>query len=326
MNELELLDPDLRRQRLTALARHPSAVGIDDVEVGATTLGRVELVVAFVPGDGAGAGKPARPPVAGPSHPNGLAPVNIRILEPDGTAARRLRVLEVHEAADRDDALLVTLAVDGDDGNGPAGTHTLELVGVAQLDPFFASAPFRLVPERGDAGPGPTQAPSGWAPLDVTGPPVVDYLARDDASFRALMGSRLAASVTGWSQTSPADVGQVLVEVLAHVADQLSYFQDAVATEAYLGTARRRVSVRRHARLLDYALHEGCNARVWAHVQVASPIRLAAGTRLGHTGRAADARRARRPRPPGGGGGRGDRLRDDAGCRAGARTQPTGAA
>ena len=47
-----------------------------------------------------------------------------------------------------------------------------------------------------------------------------------------------------------------LVELLAYVADRLSYYQDAVATEAYLGTARRRVSVRRHARLLDYRLHE----------------------------------------------------------------------
>ena len=94
------------------------------------------------------------------------------------------------------------------------------------------------------------------------------------------MRTRLAAAMPAWSETGPADVGQVLVEVLAHVADQLSYFQDAVATEAYLGTARRRVSIRRHARLLDYALHEGCNARVWAQVRVAAPVRLAAGTRL----------------------------------------------
>ena len=45
------------------------------------------------------------------------------------------------------------------------------------------------------------------------------------------------------------------------------YRQDAIANEAYLGTARQRVSVRRHARLVDYALHEaatrapGCTSR-----------------------------------------------------------------
>ena len=36
-----------------------------------------------------------------------------------------------------------------------------------------------------------------------------------------------------------------------------------MATEAYLDTARQRISVRRHVRLMDYALHEGCNARAW---------------------------------------------------------------
>ncbi len=35
-----------------------------------------------------------------------------------------------------------------------------------------------------------------------------------------------------------------------------------------LGTARRRVSVRRHARLVDYFMHEGCNARMWVHIDV----------------------------------------------------------
>jgi hypothetical protein len=41
-----------------------------------------------------------------------------------------------------------------------------------------------------------------------------------------------------------------------------------VATEAYLGTARKRVSIRRHARLLDYPVHDGCNARAWVQIQV----------------------------------------------------------
>ena len=44
-----------------------------------------------------------------------------------------------------------------------------------------------------------------------------------------------------------------LVELLAYAADNLSYRQDAIANEAYLATARQRVSVRRHARLVDYA-------------------------------------------------------------------------
>ena len=59
----------------------------------------------------------------------------------------------------------------------------------------------------------------------------------------------------------------MLVEALAYSADQLSYQQDAVATEAYLRTARKRISVRRHARLMDYFISEGCNARTWVHLR-----------------------------------------------------------
>lgn len=110
--------------------------------------------------------------------------------------------------------------------------------------------------------------------------PEIDYLAKDYASFRQLMLDHLALRVPGWSERSEADVGIVLVEVLAYVADYLSYYQDAVATEAYLGTARRRPSIKRHVRLLDYMMHEGCNARVWVQVQVSEPITLPQATRL----------------------------------------------
>ena len=64
-----------------------------------------------------------------------------------------------------------------------------------------------------------------------------------------------------WQETHAPDLGVALVELLAYAGDYLSYYQDAVATEAYLGTARQRISVRRHARLVDYRMHEGCNAR-----------------------------------------------------------------
>ena len=61
---------------------------------------------------------------------------------------------------------------------------------------------------------------------------------------------------------------------LAYASDHLSYAQDAVATEAYLGTAHNRVSVRRHARLLDYYLHEGCNARAFVCIEVNANVTL----------------------------------------------------
>ncbi len=107
-------------------------------------------------------------------------------------------------------------------------------------------------------------------PPDKLPEPQIDYLAKDYASFRRLMLDRLSVIAPDWKERNPADLGIALVEVLAYAADHLSYYQDAVATEAYLGTARRRVSVRRHARLLDYAMHDGCNARAWVAIQIDS--------------------------------------------------------
>jgi Baseplate J-like protein len=110
--------------------------------------------------------------------------------------------------------------------------------------------------------------------------PEIDYLSKDYASFRRLMLDHLAQRVPGWQEPTEADIGNVMVEILAYAADYLSYYQDAVATEAYLGTARLRTSVRRHARLLDYVLSEGCNARVWVCFEVDEPVLLPKATPL----------------------------------------------
>jgi hypothetical protein len=126
-------------------------------------------------------------------------------------------------------------------------------------------------------------APHDPCPPQAVVAPNIDYLAKDYPGFRRLMLDRLDLLAPGWTERSAADIGVTLVELLAYLADNLSYRQDAIATEAYLSTARRRTSVRRHARLVDYRLHEGCNARAWVHVRLAdtaSDIVLAAGTRL----------------------------------------------
>lgn len=108
-------------------------------------------------------------------------------------------------------------------------------------------------------------------------PPAISYLAKDYRSFRRLMLGRMAQIMPGWTERSPADLGVTLVEMLAYTADRLSYAQDAVATEAYLATARRRSSVRRHARLVDYRMHDGGNARVWVQIDVTAETEIVVG-------------------------------------------------
>ncbi|WP_233273274.1 putative baseplate assembly protein [Streptomyces broussonetiae] len=107
--------------------------------------------------------------------------------------------------------------------------------------------------------------------------PVTDYTARDYDSLRRLILDRMSLTAPGWVERHVPDVGTALVELLAYSGDQLSYQQDAVATEAYLSTARRRVSVRRHVRLIDYAMHDGCNARTFVALQTDRQLFLGKG-------------------------------------------------
>ncbi|MCJ8280432.1 MAG: hypothetical protein MJK14_11145, partial [Rivularia sp. ALOHA_DT_140] len=76
--------------------------------------------------------------------------------------------------------------------------------------------------------------------------------------------------VAGWQPTSEADLDQVLLSLFAVVADELSDFQDRVMNEAYLTTARKRVSLARHARLMDYHIHQGNQGNTWLVVQASN--------------------------------------------------------
>jgi hypothetical protein len=120
-------------------------------------------------------------------------------------------------------------------------------------------------------------------PPAVVTPPPIDYLAKDYPGFVQVMLDRMWLLAPSWQERNPADLGVILVELLAYVADQMSYRQDVIATEAYIGTARLRTSVRRHARLVDYFIDEGSNARVWLRVglgpSASDPTVLPAGTR-----------------------------------------------
>jgi hypothetical protein len=111
--------------------------------------------------------------------------------------------------------------------------------------------------------------------------PPIDYLARDYNSLRQMLLDRLSLQLPNWTERHEADIGITLVELLAYVGDYLSYYQDAVGAEAYLATARQRISLRRHARLLDYMLGEGLNARAFVSLETAEDnLAIPVGTPL----------------------------------------------
>ena len=80
-------------------------------------------------------------------------------------------------------------------------------------------------------------APVSLCPPDALVEPALDYLARDYASFRQMLLDYVAQRNPTWTERSPADLGIALLELFAYEGDHLSYFQDAVANEAFLDTA-----------------------------------------------------------------------------------------
>lgn len=151
-----------------------------------------------------------------------------------------------------------------------------EIIPHPSFDPKYNSIEFRFFSEDATASEFDCRQEASWPPPEPLQEPNINYLAKDYASFRQLILDRMSLTMPEWNERHVPDIGVALAEILAYAGDHLSYYQDAVATEAYLDTARQRISVRRHARLVDYRMHEGCNARVWISVQVSQDIAFAA--------------------------------------------------
>lgn len=199
--------------------------------------------------------------------PQLLAAANFRI--DGGRRVRDIQVISAYTERNPDPELddVVTLALNR---YGDFSTYTLRLVAVQeQIDPHYDHLDFSF---KIDCPSDLDCKATAACPTEPPAEPEINYLAKDYTSFRQLILDRLALSMPDWKERHVPDLGIALVELLAYTGDYLSYYQDAVATEAYLDTARQRISVRRHARLVDYLMHEGCNARTWVCIQVAKPV------------------------------------------------------
>ena len=212
----------------------------------------------------------------------------IKNVTPGAITEKNVRI----EGGERIRNITVTSVVDGQSSSPPQGADVL-IVEVSKHGDF-STYTLRLVADINATDEKKNDPPDGFDPvlsavdfsfkvncptsfdckpqrLCPTEPgknPEINYLAKDYASFRQLMLDRMALLMPDWKERSAADLGIVLIELLAYTGDYLSYQQDAVATESYLNTARLRASVRRHAKLVDYPMHDGRNARTWVHVEV----------------------------------------------------------
>lgn len=82
-----------------------------------------------------------------------------------------------------------------------------------------------------------------------------NYMARDFDSLYQSMRELIPDKLPEWKDhTSEADFGNVMLQLFAHMGDILSYYQDRIANESFLGTAQTRRSIIHHLRLIGYHL------------------------------------------------------------------------
>jgi hypothetical protein len=261
-------DPDGRRQdTLTAGVLN----GIDDVEVDTGHPGipgyRTLLVRCLRPlpaglrGDGIRV-QPAALPPNRPVQVTWAAPApQLAVL----AAASQATDADVERfAGDHPDPALLVVRTDSP---GDLSPYKLVIADpeTAGFDPCLAEACFVFGLDCDTELDCPVVPP---CPPDRIAEPVIDYVSRDYAGLRQLLLDRLSTVAPAWTDRNAADTGVTIVEIFAYLGDLLAATQDVVSAEAYLGTARRRVSIARHARLLDYTMHQGAAARAWLVLEV----------------------------------------------------------
>jgi hypothetical protein len=132
---------------------------------------------------------------------------------------------------------------------GDFSTYTLTLPSTA-LDRFFDHVQFSF--KAGCPSDLDCATPTAPCPPAAGKAPPIDYLAKDFLSFRQALLDFSTLRYPSWQERSEADFGVMFIEALSAIADELSYTQDRIASEATLMMATQRRSVQRHARLVDY--------------------------------------------------------------------------
>lgn len=155
----------------------------------------------------------------------------------------------------------------------------------SRVDPYFGSVEFTF--KAGCESRLDCQARETVCPDEELVDVPVDYQARDWRSYRRALLEMVTLRHPHWKDRLEADLGMMMLESMAALADEMTYTQDRFAREAHLATATQRRSVRRHARFVDYEMHDGLTASGWLLVEVtggAGTVSIPAGTTAQATG------------------------------------------
>ncbi len=134
------------------------------------------------------------------------------------------------------------------------------------VDPYFSEVAFSFkanCPSEFDCAPRPHECPEE----ELVDYPV-NYLARDFWSIRQALLDFASDRHPDWKDRLEADVGMMLAEVMSALGDEFAYYQDRISREGYFENATQRRSLRRHARMVDYHLHDGKGGTTWLDFEV----------------------------------------------------------
>ncbi len=179
-------------------------------------------------------------------HLNAAIDASFTVDDVEVTGGRRITDLDytVTTPTAGDTTLTITFPTIGD-----RSTYTVEIKagGGSPLHPFFARSDFSFTIdcEGGDCRPSEEEAEAELPPR-----PALDLLTKDFVGFVHLLAERAQVVDPAWSDHAPASLERVLIDLLAHAGDMISYHQDRVANEAFVATARERWSLTQHALLL----------------------------------------------------------------------------
>jgi hypothetical protein len=147
------------------------------------------------------------------------------------------------------------------------------------VDPYFQEVGFSFkanCPSELDCAPSPHECPEDKL-IDYP----VNYQARDFWSIRQALLDFASERHPDWKDRLEADVGMMLAEVMSAMGDEFAYYQDRISREGYFESATQRRSLRRHARMVDYYLHDGKGGNTWLDftVDASAPVHvISAGT------------------------------------------------
>ncbi len=246
-------------ERLVALQAQSKVTGIDFVYVDAT---QTKLDVYFL----------RSPATLSVPLVNNLPASAIRIYSPSGGESLPVVPVQaiVWTVVQGRDVLRITTTQPGD-----FSRYRLHLDD-SRIDRFFNDVAFSFkanCPTSLDCEPPPHEcAPE--PPVDFP----VDYTARDFWSFRQALLDFASQRYPQWQDRLEADAGNMLLEAMSAMGDEFAYNQDRIAREAYFETASQRRSLRRHAALVDYHVHDGLGATTWLDFLVNAAGNIPAGT------------------------------------------------